>query len=300
MHIRHLNCISTCPLGGALMDGRTRGLRGRLSCHCLLIEAGDFLVLVDTGFGLRDVLDPQARLSRFFLTLLAPDLRQDLTAIRQIAAMGYDPRDVRHIVLTHLDFDHAGGLDDFPEATVHMLSLERDVAEARRSVLDRMRYRPQQWSTRQNWRTYAADQGEHWYGMDCVRGLQGLPPEILLVPLSGHTFGHAGIAIEKTGGHWLLQAGDAYFDHREMDLEHPRCTPGLRGYQWLMQQDGWMRRETQRRLRSLKAQHGRAIQVISSHDVGEFEHAARRALDEPAHRLHRAPQMPRLVRVRRT
>jgi glyoxylase-like metal-dependent hydrolase (beta-lactamase superfamily II) len=24
---------------------------------------------------------------------------------------------VRHIVLTHLDFDHAGGLEDFPEAT---------------------------------------------------------------------------------------------------------------------------------------------------------------------------------------
>ena len=78
MHIRHLNCISSCPLGGALMDGYTRGLRGRLSCHCLLIESRDFLVLVDTGFGLRDVGDPRARLSRFFLTLLAPDFREEL------------------------------------------------------------------------------------------------------------------------------------------------------------------------------------------------------------------------------
>ena len=61
MQIRHLNCISTCPLGGALMDRHTRGVRGRLSCHCLLVEAGEFLVLFDTGFGLRDVVDPSSR-----------------------------------------------------------------------------------------------------------------------------------------------------------------------------------------------------------------------------------------------
>ncbi|WP_373317754.1 MBL fold metallo-hydrolase [Planotetraspora silvatica] len=28
--------------------------------------------------------------------------------------MGYDPADVRHIVVTHLDVDHCGGLPDFP------------------------------------------------------------------------------------------------------------------------------------------------------------------------------------------
>jgi glyoxylase-like metal-dependent hydrolase (beta-lactamase superfamily II) len=299
MLIRHLNCISTCPLGGALMDGRTRGLRGRLSCHCLLVEAGGFLVLIDTGFGLRDVMDPYSRLSRFFLTLLAPEFRRELTAVRQIAAMGYDPRDVRHIVLTHLDFDHAGGLDDFPDATVHLLQVEEEVAVAQRSLLDRMRYRPQQWSTRSQWRTYCVDSGEQWYGFDCVRSLNGLPPEILAIPLPGHTFGHAGIAIEKTGGQWLLQAGDAYFDHREMDTQHPRCTPGLRCYQWLMQQDGAMRHANQRRLRALKTRHGRAVQIISSHDVSEFEHVARRPLDEPAYPSHEVARSGTLARSSR-
>jgi hypothetical protein len=37
MRIHHLNAISTCPVGGALTDGRTFGLRGRLACHCLLV-----------------------------------------------------------------------------------------------------------------------------------------------------------------------------------------------------------------------------------------------------------------------
>lgn len=282
MRIRHLNCISTCPLGGALMDGHSRSLRGRLSCHCLLIELQDCLLLVDTGFGTRDVLDPRSRISKFFLLLLAPEFRMELTAVRQIAAMGYDPRDVRHIVLTHLDFDHAGGLDDFPQAKVHMLAAEREVAVAQRSLLDRMRYRPQQWSSQANWLTYSAAGGEKWYGFESVRELVGLPPEILFVPLIGHTFGHAGVAIERNGGNWLLQAGDAYFYHAEMDPERPRCTPGLRFYQWMMQQDARKRIANQHRLRQLKLDHGRAVSIVSSHDVTEFERAAHHPVGEPA------------------
>jgi hypothetical protein len=47
MRVHHLNCISTCPLGGKLMDGRSESLRGKLTCHCLLVETGDSLVLID-------------------------------------------------------------------------------------------------------------------------------------------------------------------------------------------------------------------------------------------------------------
>lgn len=289
MRIHHLNCISTCPLGGALMDGHSHSLRGRLSCHCLLLELSDRLVLVDTGFGLRDVADPRSRISKFFLTLVAPDFREELTAIRQIEKLGYNPRDVRDIVLTHLDFDHAGGLDDFPHARVHMLGVESEVAQAQRSLLDRMRYRPQQWSsTRTNWITYSGLHGEQWYGFDSVRGLSDLPPEILFVPLRGHTLGHAGIAIERTGGSWVLQAGDAYFYHAEMDLDRPRCTPGLRFYQWMMEQDRGARLLNQQRLRDRKRQHGRAVQIMSSHDVAEFERAAHHPLDAAPPGRHHA------------
>src|SRR4051812_46414267 len=218
MIVHHLNCISTCPLGGRLMDGHTSSLlqRGLLTCHCLLVETNGGLVLVDTGFGLRDVANPRSRISRFFLTLVSPDLREEFTAIRQIERLGFDPRDVRHIVLTHLDFDHAGGLDDFPEAKVHMLERERATAAQRKTMLDRMRYRPQQWSTQHNWRVYPSGEGEAWFGFACVRQLTGLPPEIALVPLIGHTLGHAGVAVETRESpdgrpRWLLQAGDAYF-----------------------------------------------------------------------------------------
>jgi hypothetical protein len=80
MRVHHLNCISTCPLGGSLMDPRTGGwsLRARLVNHSLLIETDAGLVLVDTGLGLRDVADPRGRLSRFFLLLVSPEFREEV------------------------------------------------------------------------------------------------------------------------------------------------------------------------------------------------------------------------------
>lgn len=130
------------------MDNRTPAImqRGHLSCHCLLIEHDSGLVLVDTGLGLEDVRHPRERLSGLFLNLIKPDFREELTAIRQIERLGYDPKDVRHILLSHLDFDHAGGLDDFPHATVHLMRAERDYAVMQKTWLDRQRFRPQQWS----------------------------------------------------------------------------------------------------------------------------------------------------------
>lgn len=290
MRVHHLNCISSCPLGGRLVDGRSKGWRGKLACHCLLVETGSQLVLLDTGYGLRDVADPKSRLSAFFLGLLDPDFREEMTAVRQIETMGFSPRDVRHIVLTHLDFDHAGGLDDFPEATVHMLIDEGEDAVRQRSWLDRQRYRPQQWSSYPRWRGYEPT-GERWFGFQSVRDLPGVGPDVVMVPLRGHTLGHAGIAVREEHG-WLLLAGDAYFDHDEMNVERPRCTPGLRLYQRMMEKDRGQRLANQQRLRELLRDHGNEVRVMCSHDPRELEIAAGRSIDAraPAHDLGEGAQ----------
>lgn len=282
MRVHHLNCISACPLGGLLMDGfSTAALRARLATHCLLIETDHALVLVDTGYGLRDVADPRSRLAALFLALNRPELREEMTAIRQIERLGFDPRDVRHIVLSHLDFDHAGGLDDFPHATVHMLAEELSAASERKSTLDKLRYRPAQWNTRAMWRTYARPEGASWRGFAAVRELVGLPPELLLVPLIGHTLGHAGVVVERPEG-TLFYAADAYFYHAEMDPMQPRCTPGLRAYQTLMEKDRAQRLGNQARLRALVRDHARELTVFCAHDVREFEALSGRMLSQPA------------------
>lgn len=277
------------------MDARTESIiqRGELSCHCLLVETDEGLVLIDTGLGLHDVHSPRERLSRFFLLLVAPDFREEMTAVRQIERMGFDPADVRHIVLSHLDFDHAGGLDDFPRAMVHLMAVERAAATAQRTMLDRMRYRPQQWSTMPSWRSYEPGNGETWFGFDAVRHLAGIPDDILLIPLTGHTLGHAGIAVRRRDD-WLLLAADAYFFHTELDFERPRCTPGLRFYQWMMEKDRKLRVRNQDRLRQLRRQHADEVEVICSHDVAEFERLSGRSARVPAEAMRR----PKLQVVR--
>ncbi len=276
MRIFHLNCGTDCPVGGALFDGRSLGPLGRIVCHCLLIETDAHgLVLVDTGYGLRDVAHPHhgtdPRITLPWRMMLNIRLHERDTAIRQIEALGYRAEDVRHIVATHLDFDHAGGLEDFPNATVHVMQREYDDATGPRAgVVARNRWRPRQLDDVQRWQRYGA-RGERWFGFDAVRDLEGLPPEILMVPLPGHTWGHAGVAVQQHGGRWLLHAGDAYFYRGEMRQARRRCTPGLRAYQRLMEVDATARLDNQQRLRALSIDHRDAVTVTCTHDPVELE-----------------------------
>jgi glyoxylase-like metal-dependent hydrolase (beta-lactamase superfamily II) len=268
MRIHHLNCGCMCPVGGRLWDGVSRGPTAQLVCHCLLVETdASGLVLVDTGFGSRDVEDPYGRLSPLFIHMNRIRLEHRYTALAEVTARGFSPRDVRHIVLTHLDFDHAGGLEDFPEATVHVLQPEAEAAEHRDGFIRRRRYRPEQWDEVGHWSFYDRG-GERWFGFDAVRGLAGLPPEILMIPLPGHSAGHAGVAIDTPDG-WLLNAGDAYFYRREMDAE-PTCTPGLAAYQRLMEEDRPTRLYNQERLRALANSRRSNVRIFCSHDPVEL------------------------------
>jgi glyoxylase-like metal-dependent hydrolase (beta-lactamase superfamily II) len=257
-----------------LFDGRSKGPLGHLVCHCLLVETNAGLVLVDTGYGLRDVREPfQGRISKPFAAMLNIRLREQETAIRQIEALGYSQRDVRHILLTHLDFDHAGGLEDFPEATIHLTAAEMaSFRKDRQGFVMTNRYRPMQVDEVRNWRTYDPH-GEPWFGFSAVRQMAGLPPEILLIPLRGHTQGHAGVAIQTDSG-WLLHAGDAYFYRDEVRRPERRCTPGLRAYQTMMEVDRAARLYNQQRLRELSLNGAAGVKMLCAHDVVEYEHAA--------------------------
>lgn len=272
MRVHHLNCGTCCPVGGRLFDGTSDSPFARLVCHCLLIEHDDGLILVDTGFGLRDVAHPERRLAGFFRALNNPQLRAEESAAAQLRARGFDPADVRHIIVTHLDFDHAGGLEDFPNAAVHVTAREKEVADARAggAFVGRRRYRPRQWDEVENWRLYPFGGGEPWFGFDAVRDLDGLPPEILLVPLAGHTWGHSAVAVATPGG-WLLHAGDAYFFRDEIGVARPSCPPGLAGYQRLMEVDRGARLANQRRLRQLSLDHAGEVRIFCAHDAVELD-----------------------------
>jgi glyoxylase-like metal-dependent hydrolase (beta-lactamase superfamily II) len=265
MRIHHLSCGSLCPHGGRLLGGDGGLLStAEIVCHCLAIESGDGLVLVDTGFGMEDARKPRQLGPVFGLMNAKP--RPETTALKQLEALGFAAADVRQIVATHLDPDHSGGLPDFPAAEVHILATELDAALSPR-LRDRPRYVGAHWKHGPHWVRHETG-GDDWFGFDSVRILPGAGARILLVPLFGHSLGHTGVAIETEGG-WLLHCGDAYFHHDEVETP-PTCPPGLRFFQNLNAADNNARKANQERLRELASRHGEEITLVCSHDPHEL------------------------------
>jgi len=267
--IHHLGCGTMCPRGARLIAGHGGLLdSARLVCHCLLIEGAEGLVLVDTGFGSDDVRRPR-QLGRPFTALVRPVLTEPETAIAQVRGLGFDPHDVRHIITTHLDLDHSGGLPDFPDAEVHLLSRELEAA-INPSWRDRPRYVQAHWAHGPKWVTHEGA-GERWFGFEGVRVLPGADAEILLIPLIGHTHGHTGVAIRE-GERWLLHCGDSFFHHGEIATP-PHCPPGLAWFAAFDQVDGAARHANVERLRELAAQHSSEVTLLCSHDPGYLDAA---------------------------
>jgi glyoxylase-like metal-dependent hydrolase (beta-lactamase superfamily II) len=266
MRVHHLNCGTLCPIAERLVSGRgSLFRRTTLVCHCLLVETPrDGLVLVDTGLGAADVADVRGRLGHLFANLGNPVCDPAEAAIRHVERLGFQRSDVRHVVLTHLDLDHAGGIPDFPEAAVHVSRVERDDAVAPATWLARHRYKAVHWAHQPRWQVHEVD-GEGWMGFEAVRAVGD---DVVLVPLAGHTRGHCGVAVRETHG-WLLHAGDAYFHSAEM-AGSPSCPPALDAFQRILAMDERRRVHNQQRLRELIRGRG-DVRVHCAHDPHELE-----------------------------
>ena len=283
MRIHHLNCGSLCPRGGRLFGGAGGPLSpAPMCCHCLLIEGDDRLILVDAGLGVEDVNEPR-RLGFLFNAMVRPRLDVAETALRQVVDMGFRPSDVRHIVPTHLDLDHAGGICDFPDAAVHVFAAELRAASHRSSLSERSRYRAVQIAAVKKWAA-VEEEGESWFGFSAVRAIPGTRDQVLLVPLPGHTRGHCGVAVRRADD-WLLHCGDAYFHSSEVAPDGGAAPRGLRWFESLADVDGAQRRANQARLRELARLALGEVKLICSHDFVEFaamRSEAREAQPAPA------------------
>jgi glyoxylase-like metal-dependent hydrolase (beta-lactamase superfamily II) len=257
--------------------GSTINAQRRMVSHCLLIETErDGLVLVDTGVGLEDVATPTARLGAPFVRLVGLRASAATTAARQIEALGFRREDVRHIVVTHLDLDHAGGLPDFAHAIVHVHADEHRAAVITRAFADRPRYRACHFAHTPKFELYDALDGEKWFGFDRARPLTGLSADIVAVPLNGHSRGHAVIAV-NSGAHWLLHAGDAYFSAGIVDpsAEAPRF--GAKLFERTVAWNFSRVLQNHERLRALATEHSDRVTVFSAHDPSEFDRLVARA-----------------------
>lgn len=256
MTVHHLNCASMRPR-----------LAPAVVAHVLLVERPGGLLLVDTGLGTGDLGSP-SRVGRPFVAVMRPALSHAETAVAQVAALGFDPGDVTDIAVTHLDLDHAGGLGDFPAARVHVYGKELDAA-TQPALREKARYLAAQWAHGPAWVRHD-EAGDDWYGFESVTALAD---DVVLVPLLGHTRGHCGVAVRRADGHWLLHAGDAFFDGHQVQTP-PSCNRSLAAFQVAVAVDNKARRANEERLRELVAAHPDDVTVFCAHDKSAYERLA--------------------------
>lgn len=228
-------------------------------CHCLLLQEGKQLALVDTGIGLQDVRNPVERLGKPLIDMAGFQFNEPDTAVRRIEALGLHPNDVRHVVLTHGDPDHVGGLADYPNAEVHISAEEHSHIAS-----GHWRYVVTHFSHGTRWKTYSRS-ARRWFGLEARPVEIGFSSDILLVPLFGHTLGHCGVAVQQ-GGRWLFHAGDAYYLRAELTMDdHPVSQIAAQ-----RADDDAQRRASLEQLRRLVRDHAEEIDIIGYHDISEL------------------------------
>lgn len=176
-----------------------------LPVNIFLIEHPQGLCLVDAGQtaaagqpGYFPSWYPFFRLARF-------ELGPADDAAAQVAAAGYAIKDIRWVVLTHLHTDHVGGIAAFANADILVTRTEWERAQG---VGGRLRgYLPQYWPANltPHLMEFTGPAVGPFAG-SCDVALDG---RLTLVPLPGHTPGHAALLVRVDAGRSYLCAGDA-------------------------------------------------------------------------------------------
>ena len=256
MKIHHLNCGS---MKAPFIDIET-------IVYCLLVETSCGPVIIDTGFGTQDYINPSGKM-RFFLQWMGVPYDPKETAAYQIQALGFNPADVKNIILTHMHIDHAGGLPDFPGADIHIFETEYQAIQKPKGFME-IAYIPQHWHHDPHWVRHEKPVID-WFGFNAIPILTTAEADFLFIPLPGHTRGHCGVAIGKPGN-WLLHCGDAaspfYYGsdlhNRDKSIQKLNFLPKSLTNQLL---GGNIPR-----LRKLLVDHGNEVRAVSAHDIISF------------------------------
>ena len=193
-------------------------------------------VLIDTGFSPEMIAMSQQGGDT------GQQIRDVLPVTAQLAALGIAPGDIRYLIATHLDPDHAGEHDAFPNAEI---VVQREHYEVATQGMDRR---------------YTMNQ-PHWDAPGLryrfVDGDTELLPGIALIETSGHVPGHQSVLVRLKEAGPVLLTIDAINHAGKRDPE----ARTVAGYDV----DEPRTRASTRKLRDLAAREGVRL-VIYGHD----------------------------------
>jgi N-acyl homoserine lactone hydrolase len=177
--------------------------RVQIPVSCYLIRTSDGLILFDTGLSPRAVpgllrTDPLARFTD-----------EDLLAHR-LGALGVKPGDVDFAVLSHLHYDHAGGVEMFTTSELVVQKDEYAYANYPAPFFAPFYYRKNFDLPDRRWRLLDGD--------------IELAPGVTVLRTDGHTPGHQSLLVELPETGPAILTGDACYWQEHLDAER---VPGV-------------------------------------------------------------------------
>ena len=181
----HFRLDGGCMFGSVAKNLWSRSIPGdaenciHLVCRSLLIDSGDRRFLVDVGMGEK-----------------WSDKQRQIYGIRNTPKeqWGFDPSSITDVILTHLHFDHAGGITSptadggialsFPQATIHLQKANWEHAQ-NPTLKDRASYLPE------NVQPLAQAK------LKLYEGTSEIIPGLLVHRVDGHTKGQQWVEVTE-------------------------------------------------------------------------------------------------------
>ena len=169
------------------MDQFDSQVRYRGSLQNYLIDTGDEVILVDTGF---PAGTPEEVPDEKTLAFTGKDICSYMEAF---TALGYKPEQVTKILLTHRHADHSGELKSFPNAKIYVNKDEVSAAELQGL---------------ENLVPVEFTDGAYYNFPECQKIGEG----IYLIKAKGHTNGNSIVIVENDGLFYMLHGDITYVD----------------------------------------------------------------------------------------
>jgi N-acyl homoserine lactone hydrolase len=181
--------------------------RWTVPIECFLIVHPRGRLLFDTGLHCETLTNMLGRYGEERARRFGVHSRPGDDVVGQLARLGLRPADVPYVANSHWHFDHCGGNEFFPEATILVQQREMEAARSP-EVLAQGKYRPSPRDFEHPLRYQAID-GEHDVFGD---------GSVLLFPTYGHTPGHQSLRV-RSGREWLVFTADACYTRENMDRQ---------------------------------------------------------------------------------
>jgi glyoxylase-like metal-dependent hydrolase (beta-lactamase superfamily II) len=139
-----------------------------------------------------------------FQVHLAEDGSESVSNV--LGAAGFDPALISHIILTHLHFDHGGGLAEIPNATILVQKKEWKVLRDEKQVA-RGTYNPDD-----------VDLGHHRAELEGDHDVFG-DGLVTCLATEGHTPGHQSVRVRTESGTYVV-CGDCCYVRKTVEDEH--------------------------------------------------------------------------------